>query len=684
MNKYCKIISAFVFVIGFNSCNDFLDRQPLDQLIPENYFTNADNLAAYTVNFYSIFPTHSNYYYNIGTFSIDNGTDNQANMWDSANESVFIKWIPGQWLVPTSASNWNFTTLRQVNFFLEEVMEPFIAGEIKGSEEVARKAIGEAYFFRAYTLYLNYKEIGDYPIITEVLPDNQDILLEYSVRYPRHLVARQILEDLTQAAKYLPDKSSYGNNGLNKMCAYLLSSRVALFEGTWLKYHKDTALVPGAPGWPGDQSLLNGFNIDNEINYFLTQAMQTAKIVGDQYYTQLVENTDNPVGQNNQYVSQNPYYTMFCDQDLSGYSEVLLYKAFDMAQNIKTQIQERLELNGSGTGWTRGLVNSFLMRNGLPIYAANSGYDPEWENQGITATLQDRDSRIQIFTKEDNCISYYSPASGDPVYFPEGYLLEGTEQTRAVTGFAIKKGKSYDWNQTTSQSSVTGSIIFRAVEALLNYMEACVELTGSIDGTADMYWRAIRKRAYVNPDYNLTIAATNMSQEALGDWGAYSAGNLINPIIYNVRRERRNELIAEALRMDDLRRWSSLDQLMNTPYVIEGMKYWGTVYNDPDSPLHLYSPRDENKEYLAPYVDVEGGLGNISSPEGGPYVRPYQISMVNNPIFNGYRWTRAHYLSPIGQQNFTDASIDGTTNSSVVYQNPGWSKIAGEPATNIN
>lgn len=684
MNKYISIIGGLLLVAGVSSCNDFLDREPLDQLIPENYFTNADNLSAYTVNFYSIFPTHSDYYYNIGTFTIDNGTDNQANMWDSANESYFIKWIPGQWLVPTSASNWNFTTLRQVNYFLEEVMDRYRAGEISGNDDLAREAIGEAYFFRAYTLYNNYKALGDFPIITDVLPDDQDILLEYSIRYPRNQVARQILNDLEQAATYLPDTSSKQKNGLNKMCAYLLRSRVALFEGTWLKYHEGTPLVPGGPGWPGDPSLLSGFDINNEIQYFLNQAMLSAKVVGDQFYSQLVENTDNPVGQNNQYVSQNPYYTMFCDQDLSGYSEVLLYRSYDMSQNVKTQIQERLELNGSGTGWTRGLVNSFLMRNGLPIYAPNSGYNQEWENEGITATLQDRDSRIQIFTKEDNCISYYSPATGEPVYFPEGYLLEGTEQTRAVTGFAIKKGKSYDWNQTTSQSSVTGSIVFRAVEGLLNYMEACVELTGSVDGTAGMYWRAIRERAYVNPDYNVTIAATDMNQEALGDWGAYSSGRLINPTLYNVRRERRNELIAEAFRMDDLRRWAALDQMISSPYVIEGMKYWGTVYNDPDSPLHLYSPRDESKAYLAPYVDVEGGRGNISSPDGGPYVRPYQISMVNNPIFTGYRWTRAHYLSPIGQQNFTDASTDGTAATSVVYQNPGWSKNAGEPASDIN
>ena len=41
---------------------------------------------------------------------------------------------------------------------------------------------------------------------------------------------------------------------------------------------------------------------------------------------------------------------------------------------------------------------------------------------------------------------------------------------------------------------------------------------------ADEYWRAIRSRAGVDTDYGRTIAATNMSKEALNDWGAFSRG----------------------------------------------------------------------------------------------------------------------------------------------------------------
>ena len=71
--------------------------------------------------------------------------------------------------------------------------------------------------------------------------------------------------------------------------------------------------------------------------------------------------------------------------------------------------------------------------------------------------------------------------------------------------------------------------------------------------TADGYWKALRRRAKVDEDYNKTIAATQMSEEAKGDFGAYSHGQLIDATLYNIRRERRNELCAEALRWEDLK-----------------------------------------------------------------------------------------------------------------------------------
>lgn len=674
--KYLNIFLLSASLAGFTSCNDFLDKEPESSITPAAYFTAEADLAAYSINLYNFFTCIDPGSYGISVFGNDNATDNQA------ATDYSTRWVPGDWKVGSTTSDdsrkdvWNFFQIRDCNYFFQEVLPKYEAGQITGTEANIRHYIGEMYVLRAYAYFQKLQDIGDCPIIETVLVDDQESLIEASKRRPSHEVARFILTDLDNAVEYLADDAPGGKNRISKDVAYLLRSRVALYEGTWLKNHKGTAFVPGGQGWPGDASALDGFNIDTEITYFLDEAMKSAKVVGDKLVENLVENTDVNEGMNAQFVSLNPYYTMFCDENMESYSEVLMWRQYLESLNVTHNIQMQLQNNGGGSGWTRGLVNSFLMRNGLPIYASGSGYDPEWEKEGIAATLQDRDSRIQLFTKKDGDIENYTSA-GTINYVDLEWVVKGNSETRMVTGYAIKKGKHYnDYMQTLHHKGTTGSIIFRGTEALLNYMEACYEKNGSIDATADKYWRALRTRAKVDPDYSKTIAATDMNKEAEGDFGAYSHGQLVSATLYNIRRERRNEFIGEGMRWADLKRWRACDQING--YQIEGMRYWGSVYEG--------AWQDDAGVNLA-IVDVDGGTGNISSEEvSGVYIHPYQISRINNSVFDGYKFTPAHYLSPLPQSAFrqTASGDQSDLNTSVVYQNPGWPKVAGQGATTVN
>ena len=654
--------------LGLTSCNDFLDKEPESNVTPAAFFTAEADLAAYTINLYGVLTSIGPGSYGMGTFAYDNATDNQAATGYSS------RWVPGNWKVGQSGGAWDFGNIRNVNYFLDQALPKYEAGKISGAAANVRHYIGEAYFLRAYLYLDKLQSLGDFPIVLTALPDDKETLVQASKRQPRHKVAQQILDDLDKALELLSQTAPGGKNRISRDAALLLRSRAALFEATWEKYHKGTAFVPGGPGWPGNAEDVKDFNIDSSIDHFLTEAMKSSKELGDKLVGNLVENTDAEEGQDRNLASTNPYYTMFCDKDMSGYSEVIMYRAFDrLKANVTHNIQMQLQRNGGGTGWTRGLVNSFLMRNGLPIYAANSGYDTNWENQGIKATLQNRDSRIKIFTKVDNGIENYTDDGVNSVDL--SWTVKGNNETRMVTGYAVKKGKNYDTQQQLNHHfGESGSIVFRGTEALLNYMEASWLKSNTIDATADKYWRALRTRAKVDPDYNKTIAATNMAEEAKWDFGAYSHGQLVDATTYNIRRERRNEFIGEGMRWEDLIRWRACDQVNG--YQIEGMKYWGTVYEG----AWLDGTTDLAK------VDVEGGKGNISSKEiSGDYIHPYQISKINNEVFDGYKFTPAHYLSPIAQSVFRQtASGDQTDlNTSVVYQNPGWPKIAGQGPTDV-
>ena len=664
MKKYIKIFTIGTLLTGgLTGCNDFLDREPLDQVTPGKFFATENDLASYTINAYS-FETVDNAY-GINFFGKDNDTDNQAGT--STTPSF---WIPGEKKVSSSTGDWDWGKIRACNYFFDHVLPKYEAGKIEGTPANINHYIGEMYVIRAYNYYKKLVSIGDYPIITTALPDIESVLTEASKRQPRHKVARFILDDLTRATELLSENGPGGKNRISKNVAHLLRARVALFEATWEKYHKGTAFVPGGPGWKGNAEDIAGFNIDDEINYFLDEAMKSSQIVGDFIADNLTENTDTPEGMDASLKSINPYYTMFCDENMNDYAEVLMWRQFKEGF-VTNNLQMELCRNGSGSGWTRGMVNSFLMRNGLPIYAAGSGYDPEWEKVGVNTTLTNRDSRIVIFTKkpgdantvDKGDVGYYN-TDGTPVYNTIRYIF-GDKASQATTGFMIKKGKHYsDLMANGHDRGTSGGIVFRAAEAMLIYMEASYEKNGNIDGTAGKYWRALRRRAKVDEDFNKTIAATNMVEEAKGDFGAYSHGQLIDATLYNIRRERRNELCAESFRWEDLKRWRACDQLATTPYVVEGMRYWGSGYET------------ELKELCK----VDPAEGNMSAPELSVYILPYEKITKNNLVAaqGGFKFTPAHYLNPIGMAVFRQTATDKNDfSTSVVYQNPGW-QIQGD------
>ena len=659
-----KYISMLLLgaTLGLTSCNDYLDKEPESNVTPASFFTSADDLAAYTVNLYGVLTSIEPGKYGMSTFAYDNDTDNQAGTGYSS------RWVPGNWKVGQSGGAWDFGNIRSVNYFLDQVLPKFEAKQISGAEAQVRHYIGEAYFLRAYLYLDKLQSLGDFPIVLTALPDDKETLVEASKRQPRYKVAQQILDDLDKALGLLMESAPGGKNRISRDAALLLRSRAALFEATWEKYHKGTAFVPGGPGWPGKAEDIQGFDIDSSINHFLDEAMKSSKELGDKLVDNLVENTDTPEGQNASLASLNPYYTMFGDKDMSGYSEVLMYRAFDKAKaNVTHNVQMQLQRNGGGTGWTRGLVNSFLMRNGLPIYAAGSGYDPTWENQGVKATLQNRDSRIQLFTKMDGSIENYTSEGAVPTDL--SWTVKGNNETRMVTGFAVKKGKNYDSQQGLNHDyGESGSIVFRGTEALLNYMEASWLKNNTIDATADKYWRALRIRAKVDPDYNKTIAATNMQEEAKWDFGAYSHGQLVDATTYNIRRERRDEFIGEASRWEDLIRWRALDQLTTTPYQPEGIHIWSAGMKQ------IYA--DAGVELKA-----DGTVNaNVSPQSDGEYYKPYRRN-AKQEGYDGLTWHMAYYLSPINVKEFLLTSTDGATKeTSPLYQNPYWSTEADSPA----
>lgn len=643
-----------------SSCNDKLDMAPPSNITPENYLWEESQLAAYTVNRYGSLPVRD-------PFNSDNETDLQAGM------SVPGKYVTGEWKVGATGGNWGFEELYNINYFLNTVLPRHAAKQIGGNPKMIEHYIGEMYFFRALQHYNKLSDMGDAPIVTSNFPDDKETLIKASKRMPRTEVARFIISDLDSAIMLMQQKSPDGaKNRLSKPVAQLLKSQVALFEGTWLKYFKDTPFVPNGPGWPGATKEYNkdykfqAGSIDAEIKWFLDQAIAAADAVAST--TKLTHNTG-ILPQDA--ITSNPFVEMYGAIKMSDYEEVLLWKAHDKGLGVTHNIQVNASTSNLAVGITRGMVDSYLMKSGLPYYAAGSEYTGD---ESIRQVRTNRDDRAFLFLKEPNQINMWINTDlGSHGAIKEPFLpniTSGSEQFRYNTGYTSRKGVNPDKALCDNWGSYSGCIIYRAAETYLNYIEAYYELHGSLDSKALSYWKAIRKRAGINEDVYATINATDMQKEASVNWSAYSAGKLIDKTLYNIRRERACELVSEGYRNSDLRRWRAMDQLITTPFFIEGFKIWGTYY---PSLYKEAAKTDKTYELIFGASDA-----NVSDPALSKYLRPYQIA--KTLAYNGYNWHLAHYLSPIAIQHFLITSSNPDYSDSPIYQNPYWSTVAGESA----
>lgn len=659
---------------GLTSCNDLLDMKPISQITPGAYYQNADQLAAYLNNYYDSYlqmpysgsMSHSWGQWNEGKAKSDWDTDIYC--WGGGNTSLFAD---DHWEVSSGkALQGYYGGVRVYNYFINTVLKQIENGTLPNSEDV-KNYLGEAYFFRALVYFRIMALYGDIPVITEVLPDEDNVIVENSKRTPRNEVARFILSDLDKAIEMCYTRSKFNGQRVNREAAQLIKSRIALFEGTFEKYHRGSGRVPGDANWPGAKMSYNQgktFNQEAEVKFFLTEAMNAAKEVADN--ADLAENNhkiDPVYGDKDDW---NPYFNLFSQPSLANVNEALMWKQYNKDLGFY-HLTGHSMVTGQNTGFTRSFIQTFLMKNGMPIYADNSGYHGDVTLDNVKA---DRDERLQLFMWGESTPTYCDPEMTGveagkplPVYMEEdetdaAHITNTDASTRCITGYQQRKYYTYDAEQTrySEQSTTNACPIMRSAEALLNYMEADYELNGRLDSKSQEYWRTLRTRAGVDTDFQKTIDATDLSKEM--DFGRYSGTQLVDKTLYNIRRERVTELFSEGLRFADLIRWRGFDNMLTTKWVPEGCNFWDNMYKHYDPEIKCNGEND----------------AVVSSKSLGKYLRPYSKSMQPaNELKDGYKWHEAYYLYPIGITDIRTASPDRSLENSNLYQNLYWPVAAG-------
>lgn len=490
-----KNIKIIILLFLFCSCKKFLDRPPLDQIGTDNYWQTAKDLENYVIQFYPTFPSHSFWQFGIG-YQIRNAD----NLIEGTPNSI----LNGE--RGTTSGRWTneWSRIRGVNIFLDNYQK------CKENFDVYKHFLGEAYFFRAWNYFELVKKYGDLPwVATELFPTSGEELLR--PRAPRTVIVDSILADLDHAIEVLSPRSKYGNNRINKEAALAFKARVALYEGSWQKYHAGTVFG-------------------------------TAGADPNKYFQACVNAAEELINGNYQVGIYNDYYRLFGLDNMGSANEILLYRAYNIKDGLSNDVQYLTTFAPFEIGLTWSLVSTYLGKNGEP-YDYLTLASTTKGNAFLTKISEDVDPRLQA--------TVWIP--GDVVSVSKGqvYNKPGVDQVSSMlnpTGFQLKKfsnPNSTGAASTGGGNSETGYILFRYGEVLLNYAEALYELNGNIAYNAlnQLRTRVGMPAFTVNPQ---------SSDPNLTDYG-YS----ISDALYEIRRERRVELALEGFREDDYRRWAA-------------------------------------------------------------------------------------------------------------------------------
>lgn len=505
--KTLKIFIGFISLSLLTACNDsFLERPPLDQVASEMFFEKPEHLETYVNQFYNatFFPKYANH-----------GNDYDSDDLVGATPNVRLQ---GTRPIITTGSI-GFGNIRSVNYFMThykkiEDLHPF---------DSYKQYVGEAYYFKAVAYFNLLKSYGDIQWLDIDLGTSSPEL--YSERTSRDIVADRIIACLDTAAMYLSGERTNGYERVNKWIALLMQSRVALYEGTWQKYHKGTE-----------------FAVQNaDPNKYLTKAVEAAgKIMESGLYS--IYNTGNP---------EIDYKNLFIQRDYSANSEVMFWRKYDnnLSRGDGSFTNDRnfrmsLPL---GKSVAKSAIDDYLCIDGKSI-AGNTlfqGYT------NITAEMENRDLRFrQTVASPDQIWKVYANAGTDNWSIVYSKLNSNADHN-APTGYILQKGYDPQVIYHVQQYEETPSILFRYAEVLLNYVEAKAELGSIVQADVDKTIKLLRERVGMP---NIDVASIAIDP----NWHFPT----LSPLINEIRRERRIELLGEGFRWNDIARWAAAKELI--------------------------------------------------------------------------------------------------------------------------
>ena len=332
MKKILLILAAGC-TMALVSCEEWLDKYPLAQMSPETFFSNENELQAFSNKFYTVFPSDGLY----------------NEYWDNIIHNDLPQEMRGGRTIPASGGGWTWTDLRDINTLLEYSVNCKDLDVRNHYDALAR-------FFRAYFYFEKIKRFGDVPWYAKPI-GSADAELNRP-RDSREYVMQRMIEDIDFAIRYLPAKHDLYR--ITKWTALALKSRFCLFEGTFRKYH-DIDLP------------------ENDWKYYLSlSAKASEEFITNSGYGLYTSGS-----------TQTAYRDLFVSEDAQQI-EVVLARDYNKGLSVfHNSTFYSLNTSYGRPGLTRKIVASYLMADGTR-FTDKAG----WETMEFRDECRNRDPRL--------------------------------------------------------------------------------------------------------------------------------------------------------------------------------------------------------------------------------------------------------------------------------------------------
>jgi len=363
--------------------------------------------------------------------------------------------------------------------------------EVPMSDAAKAHWMGVARFFRAYEYFDKIKNYGDVPWVNKSL-DVSDAGILFKARDSRTLVMDSVLADLNYACANMYESKK--DNRLNKDVALALKSRICLYEGTFRKYH----------------------GVADDVKY-----LQAAKDAS----AELMSKT---------YALSSTYRAIYNSYDLTKNTEVILCKVY-LTGIITNGMSGFLTSSTAIAGMNKGAVESYVCKDGLPIFQSLL-YKGD---RNIKNVLTDRDGRLSQTI--DNGLCYVNNT------------YKGTTSTTGYKNFKFVNEALIPAERNAPNNPLDAPLFWLS-EVYLNYAEACAELGTITQDDLDKSVNKLRTRAETSP-LKVVGGAPFSGTTGLVAVVDPKRDADVSPMIWEIRRERRVELMMDGFRYDDLMRW---------------------------------------------------------------------------------------------------------------------------------